>query len=466
MAAHARARAILSVMRSEQDSRLWHPFADMGSGARRRAGPRPRRGRLGVGRRRHDRYLDATASLWYCNVGHGRPRDRRRRRRPDGQARGLLGLRRLRQPARAGARRAARRARADGGDARVFLASGGGDAVDTAAKLARRFWLESGEPEREHLVVRSNGYHGTHGFGTSLAGIEANRVELGPARPRHRRRRARLGRRAARARSTAIGARPRRRGLRRAGDRRRRRRTRRRRATSRASPSSAARPAILFVCDSVICGFGRLGTWFGIERWDVEPDMIMFAKGVTSGYLPLGGVVVSERVAEPFFGEAGRPDLPPRRHLRRRTPTCCAAALANLDMLERDGLLERGQELEGDLHDALQPLADHDARRRGPRRHAGCSAPSSCSPGIAPPAHRHSLRPQGRRARAPAGQRRRGLAAADGDAGALRADRRGAVHGARRATPRALKRATSCARASPRSPWASCSTRKAWPSSR
>src|SRR2546423_554931 len=70
---------------------------------------------------------------------------------------------------------------------------------------------------------------------------------------------------------------------------------------------------VLFVCDSVICGFGRLGTWFGFERFGVEPDLVTFAKGVTSGYLPLGGGIGSHRVAEPVrSGPGGRP-LPPRQ---------------------------------------------------------------------------------------------------------------------------------------------------------
>ena len=118
---------------------------------------------------------------------------------------------------------------------------------------------------------------------------------------------------------------------------------------------------ILFICDAVICGFGRLGTWYGIERWeDVRPDMITFAKGVTAGYLPLGGVVVSDSVAGPFFEAPGGPML---RHGATYAghPACCAAGLAVLDIYERDGLIERGRELEGPLHDALSPLAAHPA---------------------------------------------------------------------------------------------------------
>jgi len=114
---------------------------------------------------------------------------------------------------------------------------------------------------------------------------------------------------------------------------------------------------VLFVADAVICAFGRLGTWFGVERFNVQPDMITFAKGVTSGYLPLGGVVASARVAEPFWQAPGGPML---RHGATYAAhgACCAAALANIDLLGRDGLLNRGQEMESVLHDALKPLAD------------------------------------------------------------------------------------------------------------
>ena len=113
--------------------------------------------------------------------------------------------------------------------------------------------------------------------------------------------------------------------------------------------------------DSVICGFGRLGTWFGVERWeDVKPAMITFAKGVTSGYLPLGGVVVDENVAAPYFEAPGGPMF---RHGATYAghPSFCAAALAMIEIYEREDLIRRGRDLEQPLHDALEPLADHPA---------------------------------------------------------------------------------------------------------
>jgi adenosylmethionine-8-amino-7-oxononanoate aminotransferase len=120
------------------------------------------------------------------------------------------------------------------------------------------------------------------------------------------------------------------------------------------------RQGVLLVIDSVICGFGRLGTWLGYERFAIEPDMVVLAKGITSGYLPLGGVLVSDEVAAPFWSEPGRAVF---KHGATYAghPTCCAAALANLDILEREGLIPRGQELEGELMAELAPLAEHPA---------------------------------------------------------------------------------------------------------
>ena len=130
------------------------------------------------------------------------------------------------------------------------------------------------------------------------------------------------------------------------------------------------RTGVLLVVEAVKCRFGRMGTWFGIERWDLEPAMIVFAKGVTSGYLPLGGVLVSDRVAERFWRAPGGPVL---RHgpTYSAHATCCAAALANIALLERDGLLERARQLEQPPLDALAPLRP---TRSWPR----CAAASDC----------------------------------------------------------------------------------------
>ena len=117
---------------------------------------------------------------------------------------------------------------------------------------------------------------------------------------------------------------------------------------------------VLLVIDSVICGFGRLGTWFGIERWEgVEPDLITFAKGVTSGYLPLGGVVASGRIAEPFWGDGPGSPILRQGVTYAGHASCCAAALANLDILEGEGLLAKGREMEGTLQAALERAAAH-----------------------------------------------------------------------------------------------------------
>jgi adenosylmethionine-8-amino-7-oxononanoate aminotransferase len=304
------------------------------------------------------RYLDATAALWYANIGHARTEVADAVAEQMGRLEaystfGDFGNR----PANELADRLAELAPMAG--ARVFLASGGGDAIDTAAKLARRHWVLRGQPERMHLLSRTNGYHGTHGFGTSIGGIEANTANWGPlvaqtsavafdSLPALEQEIQRIGpdRVAAFFCEPVIGAG----GVHLPPE-----------GYIEGAADLCAEHDVLFVVDSVICGFGRLGTWYGIERWeDVRPDMITFAKGVTSGYLPLGGVVVSGEIAEPFFEAPGAPML---RHGATYAghPTCCAAALAVLDIYERDGLIARGRELEGPLTDALAPLASHPA---------------------------------------------------------------------------------------------------------
>lgn len=331
---------------------LWHPFAGM---------HQVRRGRFTVTRAEDvwiwddtgRRYLDGTAALWYCNAGHGRHEIidaiTRQLKQLDGyQIFGDF----ANEPALRLADEVAARAPMD--DAKVFFTSGGGDSIDTAGKLARAYFQATGEPERTVLISREHGYHGTHGFGTALAGIPANRV-AGPFVPdvvqvAHDDPTA--------LEKTIVDHGP------------------ERVAAFFAEPvigaggvippppgylESAAeicqRHGVLFVADAVICGFGRLGNWFAIERFGVRPDMVVFAKAITSGYQPLGGVVVSGRVAAPFWDEPGRAF----RHgpTYAGHPAACAAGLANIALMEQEGLLERATKLEGELLSRLQTLAGH-----------------------------------------------------------------------------------------------------------
>ena len=115
---------------------------------------------------------------------------------------------------------------------------------------------------------------------------------------------------------------------------------------------------MLTVADSVIGGFGRLGTWLGVERFGLEPDLIVFAKGVTSGYLPLGGVIASPSVAEPFWKTPGVSFAHGSTYAGH--PACCAAALANLDLLAADDLVFRARDLESGFHRRLSELGAHE----------------------------------------------------------------------------------------------------------
>ena len=113
---------------------------------------------------------------------------------------------------------------------------------------------------------------------------------------------------------------------------------------------------VLLVADEVICGFGRLGRWFGCERYGFTPDLITCAKGISSGYVPLGAVVVSGRVREPFWDPAAPPLLHGGTYAGH--PGACVAGLVNLDILERERLVERVAELEPRLARLLEPLRE------------------------------------------------------------------------------------------------------------
>ena len=303
------------------------------------------------------RYLDATASLWCANVGHGRPEIAEAVQR---QLRTLDTYSIFGDFANAPALELADRlaALAPTPGTRVFLGSGGGDAIDTAAKLARAHFQLAGDPERVHLIAREHGYHGTHGFGTSVGGIAPNVGGWGPLVADVSRvpydsvdalvaeiERIGPGRVAAFFCEPVIGA-----------------------GGVRLPPAGyvegvadvCSRYGVLLVADCVIGAFGRLGTWLGIDRWpDVRPDLVTLAKGISGGTLPVGAVLVAPHVAAPYF--TGDPGAPVLRHgpTYAGHPTCCAAALATLEIYERDDLIARGRLLEGPLEQALRPLASH-----------------------------------------------------------------------------------------------------------
>jgi len=332
-------------------SRFWHPFASMGS---------VKDAELVLVRGRNstlitasgEELLDASGGLWYCAAGHGRTEI------VDAMSAQAYELESCscfedvcNVPAGVLADRVADLAPLD--DPRVFFTSGGSDAVDTAAKLARRYWAEVGQPGKLTIISREGSYHGAHTFGTSLAGIPGNREGFGP-----------LVREIARVPRFDVGA------LADTIDRIGADKV----AAFFAEPvinagvwappeaylaeaqAVCAERDVLFVADEVVTGFGRLGRWFGSERYGVRPDMLLFAKGITSGYLPLGGVAVSARVAEPFW----RDDAPMFRHGYTYSghATVCAAGIENLNVFEREGLVDRARELEPDFAEILGRLRD------------------------------------------------------------------------------------------------------------
>ena len=302
------------------------------------------------------RYLDAIASLWYANVGHGRAE------LADAAAAQMRKLAVYQTfdpfsnpPAEALARRVAEIAPMQ--DAKVFFTPGGGsDAIDTAGKLARAYWRAVGQPDRQVIVSRSHAYHGMNAYGTSLGGIPANTQPYGTLVSLVEHvpwddatalekliEQAGAERIAAFFCEPVIGA-----------------------GGVYAPPAGyleqvreiCRRNDVLFVADEVITGFGRLGAWFGSTRFALDPDMITGAKGLTSGYAPLGAVIVGARVAEPFWRE-GSTEVFRHGYTYEGHPTACAVGLANLEIVEREGLIGRVAELEPVLAEKIRPLAAH-----------------------------------------------------------------------------------------------------------
>jgi adenosylmethionine-8-amino-7-oxononanoate aminotransferase len=336
------------------ETRLWHSQAHMPTVKRSEIVIERSEGSYVFTEEGH-RLLDVPASLWYCNVGHGRAEINAA---VSAQMAKLAAYHSFQafatRPALDVADRLADLAPVP--DAKVYLGSGGGDGVEVAAKLARRYWSALGKPEKTVILSRQSGYHGLHGFGTSVGGLDYNRAGYGPLVgdvmrvDTH-------GAQALQQQIDELGA--------------------DRVAAFFCEPVLGGGGVVfpkdgylaevqeicrandvIFVVDEVITGFGRTGAMFASDRFGLTPDIMTFAKGVTSGYLPLGGAIISGRIAEPFW----RDDSPLVFHqgiTYSGHPTVCAAALANLDILESEDLAGRALSLEGVLARALAPLEDH-----------------------------------------------------------------------------------------------------------
>ena len=296
--------------------------------------------------------LDAMASLWYCNVGYGHPKVTE----AIVEQLGSIHAHHIFDPftndvAEACAEAIAERAPMPG--SKVFFGQSGSEAVDTALKLARAAQFQAGHPEKTIVVSRTNGYHGTNYGGTSAQGFDDYRVGWGGLVPDHiqvpgndvealasvfAEKGAQIAAVIAEPVQGAGGVIPPPPGY------------------LEAIRRLCSEHGALYISDEVICGFGRLGHWFGAQHYGIEPDMVTFAKAVTSGYVPLSGVIIGDKAL-------GMLETNPEWKLAHGFTysghqTACAAALACMEVTEEEGLLERAKVLGARLGEGLQALAD------------------------------------------------------------------------------------------------------------
>ena len=296
--------------------------------------------------------IDGMASLWYCAVGHGRDEI------VDAittQARKLAAYSIFdpftNDPAEELAERLVSIAPMP--DARVFLTCSGSEAIDSVMKIARLAHLLRGEPQRQVIVSRVRGYHGTNYGGTSAQGIQPNKDGYGTLLPEvvqvpaddieaMAKLMADRGPEIAAVLTEPVQG-----------------------AGGVWPPTDGYLEGLRRLCDQhgaflifdeVITGYGRMGTWFAAHHYGVRPDLVTFAKAVTSGYQPVGGVFVGPAVRagleadEAFFLRHG--------FTYSGHPTACAAALKNLEILDQEGLIDRAKHVGARLATGLRSLLD------------------------------------------------------------------------------------------------------------
>ena len=315
------------------------------------------------------RYLDGLAGLFAVQVGHGREE----LAQAAAQQTRTLGYFPLWSHAHAPAVELAERIaeRAPGDLDRVFFTGGGGEAVESAWKLAKQYFKKVGKPNKHKVVSRTMAYHGTSQGALSITGIPGAREDFEPLVPSsikvpntnfyrapvHADDYEAFGRWAADEVDRAI---------------------------EREGPGTVAavfleplqntggcfppppgywqrvreicdKHDVLLVSDEVICGFGRLGHDFGALRYGYQPDIATVAKGLTSGYAPLGAMIASERLMEPFLADGVSFT---HGSTYGGHPVSCAVALANLDLMESEGLYGHVRANEAAFRGTLEKLRD------------------------------------------------------------------------------------------------------------
>ncbi len=297
------------------------------------------------------RYIDGMASLWYMNVGHGHPR---MIEAISSQARALASYHTFAPFSNLPAEKLSDTilALSPFDDGRVFLTSSGSEAVDTAMKIARVSQREAGRPHKTMIVSRQHGYHGTNFGGTSAQGIPINQEGFGelvgnvvnvqgPDIEPMARLFAEHGDSIAAVISEPLQG-----------------------AGGVFPPPEGYLESLRALCDEhdaflifdeVITGFGRLGTWFGAQYYEVTPDMITFAKAVSSGYIPLGGVIIGPVVTEALMANEGFSLK--HGYTYSGHPIAAAAGCEALAIQSDEGLLERVPRIEARLGEGLRALA-------------------------------------------------------------------------------------------------------------
>lgn len=353
-----------------------HPFTDFKELAAQGARVITRADGIYVWDSEGEKLLDAMSGLWCVNVGYGR------KELADAAYQQMMTLpfynsffQTTNVPAvKLAARLAALAPRVgDRSFEHVFYSSSGSESNDSNVRMVRRYWDLLGQPERKVIIGRLNGYHGSTMAGASLGGMSGMHAQGDLPIPNiahieqpyffengiSGETANEFGLRAAgwlEQKILALGP--------------------QRVAAFIAEPVQGAggviiapdtywpeiqrivdKYGILLISDEVICAFGRVGHWFAYEKFGYKPDLVTFAKAVTSGYIPLGGVMVGNRVAKVLIEQGGEFT---HGYTYSGHPVACAVALANLDIMEREQLPQRVKgELGAYLARRFAELVDH-----------------------------------------------------------------------------------------------------------